>query len=422
MRTNSQSNFNINCRFCNTKLEVSFVDLGMTPLCQKHVTPEELNSMEKTFPLEAYVCHKCWLVQLKDYEVPEVLFSDDYAYYSSYSDSWLDHISRYTDNVIDRFNLNSDSFVSEIASNDGYLLQYFNQKGIPVLGVEPAGKVADVAIKKGIPTEKLFFGVKTANDLVTKYGKADLLAGNNVLAHVPDINDFVGAMKIFLKDNGVITIEFPHLQNLIEQNQFDTIYHEHFSYLSLTAVFKIFKHHGLIIFDVEELSTHGGSLRIYAKHLEDMTKEIYPSVENLLKRELYLGFKSVKYYESFSEKVKETKRSLLDFLIKAKREGKTIVGYGAPGKGNTLLNYCGIKTDFIDYTVDRSPHKQNNYLPGSHIPIYAPDKIKETKPDYILILPWNLKTEIITQLKYVEAWGGKFVIPIPEVEIITIKN
>lgn len=407
-----------NCRFCNTKLEVNFVDLGMTPTCQEHIVPEKLNSMEKFYPLHAFVCHQCWLVQLKDYEIPESLFSDDYAYYSSYSDSWLTHSSKYTELMVKRFELDATNFVSEIASNDGYLLQYFKDKKIPVLGIEPAGKVADVAIDKGITTEKLFFGVETANALILKYGKTDVLAANNVLAHVPDINDFVGGMKLFLKEGGIITVEFPHLQNLIEQNQFDTIYHEHFSYLSLTAVTTIFEYHGLEIFDVEEINTHGGSLRIYAKHKEDTTKKVYPSVENILRRELDLGFKSVAYYQSFNEKVKETKRSLLEFLIKVKREGKTVVGYGAPGKGNTLLNYCGIKTDFIDYTVDRSPHKQDNYLPGSHIPIYAPDKILETKPDYVLILPWNLKDEIMAQMDHVRSWGGKFVIPIPEVKVI----
>lgn len=411
-----------NCRFCGSKLEVSFADLGMTPTCQEHVVPEKLYCMEKFYPLHAYVCHQCWLVQLQDYEVPETLFSDDYAYYSSYSESWLEHIGKYTDQVLKRFNLNTSNFVSEIASNDGYLLQYFENKGIPVVGIEPAGNVADVAINKGIPTEKLFFGVKTANYLVDKYGKTDLLAANNVLAHVPDINDFVGGMKIFLKEDGVITVEFPHLQNLIEKNQFDTIYHEHFSYLSLTSVFTIFEHHGLTIFDVEELPTHGGSLRIYVKHQDDEAKESLPSVENLLQREEDLGFKSVELYQNFGEKVKETKRSILDFLIKVKSEGKTIVGYGAPGKGNTLLNYCGIKTDFIDYTVDRSPYKQNNYLPGSHIPIYAPDKISETQPNYVLILPWNLKDEIISQMKHIGTWGGKFITLIPEVEIISVEN
>lgn len=410
------------CRFCKTELEVDFADLGMTPLCQKHVTPENLNSMEKFFPLQAFVCHECWLVQLVDYEVPEAIFSEDYAYYSSYSESWLRHAKQYTDMATDRFKLGPKSLVGEIASNDGYLLQYFHEKQIPVLGIEPAGKAADVAIKKGLRTEKRFFGQETATKLVDKYGKADLLLGNNVLAHVPDINDFVAGMKIFLKNDGVITMEFPHLQQLIEQNQFDTIYHEHFSYLSLTAVHRIFAEHGLELFDVEELPTHGGSLRIFAKHDVDGSKQISTAVSNILKRESDLGFKSAEYYKSFNETVKETKRNLLEFLINKKREGKAIVGYGAPGKGNTLLNYCGIKTDFIDYTVDRSPHKQGNYLPGSHIPIFSPDKIAETKPDYILILPWNLKDEIMTQLQYVRDWGCQFVIPIPSVEIVTLEN
>ena len=411
-----------NCRFCGSKLTVSFVDLGMTPTCQEHVIPEKLNSMEPFYPLHAYVCTSCWLVQLGNCEIPSALFSDDYAYHSSFSESWLAHMSEYCNHMVKDYNFNSNHLISEIASNDGYLLQYFLQKGMPVLGIEPAGKVADVAIEKGIKTEKKFFGVTTAIDLVEKYGKTDLLIGNNVLAHVPDINDFVKGMKIFLKEDGIITMEFPHLKNLIELNQFDTIYHEHFSYLSLTAVYTIFKHHGLLIYNVEELPTHGGSLRIYGKHMEDTTKKNAVSVENLLQKELDLGFKSVDYYKNYSEKVKETKRSLLEFLIQAKREGKTIAAYGAPGKGNTLLNYCGIKTDFIDYTVDRSPYKQNNYLPGSHIPIYAPDKIAETKPDYVLILPWNLKKEIVIQMKHIYNWGGQFVIPIPKVEIVDINN
>lgn len=407
-----------NCRFCKANLKVSFANLGMTPLCQKHVKPEEYHAMEKYYPLQAYVCEECWLVQLRDYEAPEVLFAEDYAYYSSYSDSWLKHCLDYTQMMIDKFEYNQNSLVSEIASNDGYLLQYFVKNNIPVLGIEPAINVADIAISKGVRTEKSFFGVETAQNLVQKHGKTDLLIGNNVLAHVPDINDFVGGLGAFLKQNGVITIEFPHLQNLVEQNQFDTIYHEHFSYLSLTAVNRIFNYHQLVIFDVEEIPTHGGSLRIYAKHKNDDSKSIQISVKNLLQREIELGYESVELYKGFDAKVKETKRALLEFLIKVKREGQTVVGYGAPGKGNTLLNYCGIKTDFIDYTVDRNPNKQHNYLPGSRIPIYEPEKIKETRPDYILILPWNLKDEITRQLDYVNDWGGKFVIPIPNVKVL----
>ena len=406
------------CRFCNDELKTSFADLGATPLCQKHIKQEEFHASEKNYPLHAYVCESCWLVQLIDYELPENIFTDDYAYYSSYSDSWLAHAKNYTDQMIDRFGFNKQSLVSEMASNDGYLLQYFHKKEIPVLGIEPAGNVADVAIGKGIRTEKVFFGVETAKILADKYGKTDLLAGNNVLAHVPDINDFVGGMKVFLKEDGVITIEFPHLQNLVELNQFDTIYHEHFSYLSFVAVHKIFLHHGLKIFDVDELPTHGGSLRIYVKHVEDNSKTISAAVDNLLQREIDLGYTATALYESYEEQVKETKRALLEFLIKVKREGKTIVGYGAPGKGNTLLNYCGIKTDFLDYTVDRNPNKQNGYLPGSRIPIYDPEVIAQTKPDYILILPWNLKEEIMKQLDFVNDWGCKFVIPIPEVKVL----
>jgi SAM-dependent methyltransferase len=320
--------------------------------------------------------------------------------------------------MIDRFCLNRNSLVAEIASNDGYLLQWFVQKKIPVLGIEPAANVAAVAIEKGVRTEIQFFGKETAIGLYKKFGKADLLLGNNVLAHVPDINDFVSGMKQMLNKGGVITMEFPHLQRLIEGNQFDTIYHEHFSYLSFVAVNRIFANHGITLFDVEELSTHGGSLRIYGKHNEDIEKEVTDKVKELLVREIELGFENLEYYSQFEEKVKETKRKILDFLIEAKRNGKIVVGYGAPGKGNTLLNYCGVRTDFIDYTVDMSPHKQGNFLPGTHIPILHPDVIKQTKPDYIFILPWNLKDEIITQHKYIREWGGKFVIPIPELTVI----
>ncbi|HKJ41579.1 MAG TPA: class I SAM-dependent methyltransferase [Sunxiuqinia sp.] len=406
------------CRFCSKELEFSVVDLGMSPLCQKHVKPEHANEMEKFYPLHAYVCTNCWLMQLEEFASPDEIFADEYAYFSSYSDSWLEHARKYTDKMIGRFGIDKNSLVVEIASNDGYLLQWFNQKNVPVLGVEPAGNVAEVAKEKGIRTEVKFFGQKVAAQLAEKYGKADLLLGNNVLAHVPDINDFVAGMKEMLNKNGVITMEFPHLQRLIEGNQFDTIYHEHFSYLSFVAVNRIFTRHGITLFDVEELPTHGGSLRIFGRHAEDMSKEITGRVVDLLEREIELGFESLDFYNAFEEKVKETKRKLLSFLIEAKRNGKTVVGYGAPGKGNTLLNYCGVRTDFLDYTVDRSPHKQGNYLPGSRIPIYHPDMIKETKPDYILILPWNLKDEITKQHNYVRDWGGKFVVPIPEVEIL----
>lgn len=406
------------CRFCNNTLKYSVIDLGMSPLCQKHVKPEHANDMEKFYPLHAYVCEHCWLMQLEEFATPDEIFAEEYAYFSSYSDSWLKHASNYTDLMTSRFEINSNHLVVEIASNDGYLLQWFVKKGIPVLGVEPAANVVKVAKEKGIRTEVQFFGKNTAQQLSKKYGKANLLLGNNVLAHVPNINDFVAGMKKMLAEEGVITMEFPHLQRLIEGNQFDTIYHEHFSYLSFVAVNRIFAHHGITLFDVEELPTHGGSLRIYGKHKEDNKKEVSIKVQELLDRELKLGFESLEYYSAFEEKVKETKRKLLSFLIEVKREGKTVVGYGAPGKGNTLLNYCGVRTDFIDYTVDMSPHKQNNFLPGTHIPIFHPEKIKETEPDYILILPWNLKKEIVSQHSYVRDWGGKFVIPIPELIIL----
>lgn len=405
------------CRFCKNQLEHSVIDLGMSPLCQKHVKPENLNDMEKFYPLHAYICDHCWLMQLEEFATPDEIFAEEYAYFSSYSESWLEHSRKYTEQMTNRFLLNANSLVTEIASNDGYLLQWFVQKGIPVLGIDPAGNVAEAAQEKGVWTEVEFFGKNTALKLSKKYGKADLLLGNNVLAHVPDINDFVSGMKEMLNTNGVITMEFPHLQRLIERNQFDTIYHEHFSYLSFVAVNRIFESHELTLFDVEELPTHGGSLRIYGKHKEDNTKKVTGNVTELLKREIGLGFETLEYYSRFEEKVKETKRKILDFLIEAKRTGKSVAGYGAPGKGNTLLNYCGVRTDFIDYTVDMSPHKQGNFLPGTHIPILHPDAIKETKPDYIFILPWNLKEEITKQHNYVREWGGKFVVPIPELTI-----
>ncbi|MBC7921749.1 MAG: class I SAM-dependent methyltransferase [Ferruginibacter sp.] len=407
----------MNCRYCATPLHFTFVDLGTSPLCQDHVKPEEAELMEPSYPLHAMVCEKCFLVQLNINVSPTKIFDEEYGYFSSFSDSWLRHAKNYTDLMVERFGINADSFVVELASNDGYLLQYFVEKHVPVLGVEPSGNVARAAILKGIPTEMKFFGVQTALELVTRYGKADLLLGNNVLAHVPDINDFVGGMKQMLNPGGVITMEFPHLLRLIEENQFDTIYHEHFSYLSLSTVEQVFASQGLRLFDVQELPTHGGSLRIYACHHEDKAKPTGTNVTELREREQKAGFSDLAYYATFGEKVKETKRKLLDFLIQAKREGKSIAGYGAPGKGNTLLNYCGIRTDFVDYTVDRSPHKQGNFLPGTRIPIYAPEKIAETKPDYVLILPWNLRTEISQQMAHIRTWGGKFVVPIPETKI-----
>jgi hypothetical protein len=405
------------CRFCGALLQNTFVDLGMSPLCQTHIEPHQLNHMEPFYPLHAYVCQKCFLVQLEEYVSPKEIFSD-YAYFSSYSDSWVAHAKRYVDTVIERFAIDSSKRAMEIASNDGYLLQHFVAKGIPVLGIEPAANVAKVAIEKGIPTTVRFFGVDSAKEIASENGQADLLLGNNVLAHVPNINDFVGGMKILLRMGGVITMEFPHLLRLMADNQFDTIYHEHFSYLSFFSVEKVFAAHGLTLFDVEELPTHGGSLRIYARHTEDTSKPVSARATELRERELRDGVNRLDFYSSFAEQVKETKRSILEFLIGAKRAGKTVVGYGAPGKGNTLLNYCGIRQDFIDFTVDRSPHKQGRYTPGTHIPIYEPEKIRETRPDYIFILPWNLKDEIASQMAFVREWGGQFVVPIPKVMIL----
>ncbi|MGL5877132.1 MAG: methyltransferase domain-containing protein [Xenococcaceae cyanobacterium] len=404
------------CRFCETNLEHTLVDLGMSPLCESYLSPEQLNQMEPFYPLHVQVCQSCFLVQIESYVSPEHIFTE-YAYFSSYADTWLQHAKAYTDLMVERFNFNEQSHVVELASNDGYLLQYFVEKNIPCLGIEPAANVAKVAIEKGVPTLIEFFGVESALRLVEQGKQADLLLGNNVLAQVPDLNDFVAGMKILLKPEGVITVEFPHLMCLMAENQFDTIYHEHFSYFSFLTTQKIFAAHGLTLFDVEELPTHGGSLRIYACHQEDDSKLVSDRAMELLKRERDAGFTEMSCYANFGEQVKETKRKLLDFLIKAKLQGKTVVGYGAPGKGNTLLNYCGIRTDFIDYTVDRNPYKQGKFLPGTHIPIYHPDQILETKPDYVLILPWNFKDEIIKQMSSIKDWGGKFVVPIPEVKI-----
>lgn len=388
----------------------------MSPLCESYLSADQLNQMEPFYPLHVYVCENCFLAQLEEYVKPEAIFTE-YAYFSSYADSWLQHAKSYTDQMVGRFGISASSLVVELGSNDGYLLQYFVEKGIPVLGIEPAHNVAKVAIEKGIPTLSEFFGEKTAINLVSNRVKADLVAGNNVLAQVPGLNDFIRGMKVLLKPQGVITLEFPHLVRLMEENQFDTIYHEHFSYFSLVALEKIFSAHELIVFDVEELPTHGGSLRIYLKHADDVTKPVAARVKDLRMREEASGMAQMQTYSAFSEKVKETKRKLLEFLIKVKREGKTICGYGAPGKGNTLLNYCGIRTDFLDYTVDRNTYKQGKFTPGTHIPIFSPEKIQQTKPDYLLILPWNFKDEIIKQMSHIRDWGGKFLVPIPEVKV-----
>lgn len=405
------------CRFCGAGLYHTLVDLGMSPPCNRILKFEQLNDMEPFYPLQVFVCDRCFLVQLLEYIPPKEIFNNEYSYFSSFSDSWLQHAQQYTEAMVERFGLNPHSQVIELASNDGYLLQYFAAQRIPVLGIEPSSNTAEVALQKGIPTLIEFFGKQTAYELRTQGKQADLLLGNNVLAHVPDLNDFVAGMKILLKPQGVITMEFPHLMRLMEENQFDTIYHEHFSYFSFTTVEKVFAAHNLTLFDVEELPTHGGSLRIYARHFEDNSKPMTERVIELRNREESAGFTRLEHYFSFGEKVKETKRKLLQFLLTAKQQGKSIVGYGAPGKGNTLLNYCGIGSDFLDYTVDRSPYKQGKFIPGTHIPILHPDEIQKTKPDYLLILPWNLKDEIRQQMSYIRNWGGQFLVPIPEVKV-----
>ena len=407
----------LRCRFCRSPLATSFVDLGMSPLCQTHITGEQLQEMERFYPLHAYVCDQCFLVQLQEFVAPEEIFTE-YAYFSSYSTSWVEHCGRYAAMMRERFALGPHSRVMEVASNDGYLLQHFVAAGVPVLGIEPAANVARVAIERGVPTTVQFLGEATGRAIAAEHGHADVVAGNNVLAHVPDINDFVAGMRELLAPRGVITMEFPHLLRLIEGNQFDTIYHEHFSYLSFTTVEQVFAAHGLVLFDVEELPTHGGSIRIFARHAADEAQAVGPRVAAMRERELAEGFRSRERYLGFGEQVRETKRGLLAFLIEAKRQGKRIVGYGAPGKGNTLLNYCGIRSDFLDFTVDANPYKQGKYTPGTHIPILAPEAIREARPDYVLILPWNLQHEIVAQMGYIREWGGRFVVPIPSVQVI----
>jgi 2-polyprenyl-3-methyl-5-hydroxy-6-metoxy-1,4-benzoquinol methylase len=403
------------CRFCGTSLKQSFVDLGVQPPANYYVRPEEAGNAERFYPLHAYVCESCLLVQLEAFQTPDQLFGD-YAYFSSYSESWLHHAALYAEKMIERLDLNSDSRVIEIASNDGYLLQHFKNRNIPVLGVEPAANVAKVAEAKGIRTLVRFFGVETAEALNTAGKGADLLVCNNVLAHVPDLNDFVAGLAIVLNLEGTLTIEFPHLLQLVANVQFDTIYHEHFSYFSLHTVEKVFTRHGLELFDVEELSTHGGSLRIFGRHRGG--GPINTSVAAIKAKERVVGLDRIDGYKGFAETVARTKRSLLTFLINAKNEGKHVVGYGAPAKGNTLLNFCGVRGDFLDYTVDASPHKQGLLLPGTRIRIYAPEQIFTTKPDYVLILPWNLSDEITKQMSGIRAWGGRFVVPVPETRIL----
>ena len=405
------------CLFCKAPLKHTFVDLGMSPLCESYVTSDQLNRVESFYPLHVKVCEECFLVQLEQYVSAEHIFTE-YAYFSSFSDSWLKHSSNYVDMISNRLRLGSQSLAVELASNDGYLLQYFVKKGIPVLGVEPAVNVAKVAEQKGVSTLVKFFGCQTALEMVANGQMADLVIGNNVLAQVPDINDFVGGIRIVLKPGGVATLEFPHLVRLMQENQYDTIYHEHFSYFSLITVEKIFAAHGLVLFDVDEIPTHGGSLRIYLRHVEDGSKPVTADVVNLRNRELGAGLNKMAAYTTFSEQVMESKRKLLDLLIRLRREGKRVAGYGAPGKGNTLLNYCGIRTDFLEFTVDRNPYKQGRFLPGTHIPIYPVEEIRNRRPDYIVILPWNLKNEIMSQLDYAREWGAKFIVPIPQAQIL----
>jgi SAM-dependent methyltransferase len=404
------------CRFCASPLETLFADLGMSPLANSYLTPAQANGMERFYPLRAFVCSQCFLVQLEEFETPDHIFSD-YAYFSSYSSTWLEHSERYVEQMIERFGLDTNSQVVELASNDGYLLQYFRDRQIPVLGIEPAVNVAQVALDNGIPTLVEFFG----RDVATRQGAevpADLLVGNNVLAHVPDLNDFVGGMKILLKPGGVITMEFPHLKRLVDDNQFDTIYHEHFSYFSFVTVRRVFAKHGLKLFDVEELPTHGGSLRIYGAHDDDASRPETDRARDLAERELRAGYEELDTYRAYARGVQEEKRAILSFLIDLKRQGRSIIGYGAPAKGNTMLNFCGVGTDFLDYTVDLNPHKQGLFLPGSHIPIYSPDHLRETKPNVVLILPWNLREEIVAQHAYIREWDGRFAARSPEMRLL----
>jgi SAM-dependent methyltransferase len=404
------------CRFCGLELRRTFIDLGMSPLCESYPSSADLNHGEMYYPLHVYVCDACLLVQLEEYESAENIFRE-YAYFSSYSDSWLKHADVYCGKMKALLGLGDRSLVVEVASNDGYLLQYFVSRDVPVLGIEPAANVAKVAVEKGVPTIVEFFGTRLAKELAAQGHCADLVLGNNVLAQVPDLNDFVEGLKILLKPNGVLTLEFPHLLRLMEHHEFDTIYHEHFSYFSLFTTIHILKAHGLRIFDVEELGTHGGSLRIFASREDDQTHAIKPGVAKVISDEERAGLMSIEGYKEFARQVKDTKLALVEFLLMAAQEGKSVAGYGAPGKSATLIHYCGIGKDLIEYTVDRSPYKQNRFLPGSRIPIYHPDRIAEAKPDYVIILPWNLKDEIMSQLQYIREWGGRFVVPIPKVAV-----
>jgi SAM-dependent methyltransferase len=404
------------CRFCGAPVEAVFADLGMSPLANAYLPADRVNAMEPFYPLRALVCGKCFLVQLEEFETPEQIFSD-YAYFSSYSTSWLEHCERYAEQMIERLRLDGDSRVVEIASNDGYLLQYFRDRQIDVLGVEPAANVAEVAVEKGIPTVVEFFGQDTARELARE-SQADLLLGNNVLAHVPDLNDFVAGMKLLLKPGGVITMEFPHLMRLIDDNQWDTIYHEHFSYFSFLTVSAVFAAHGLRLFDVQELPTHGGSLRIYGAHADDASKPQSDAARELAQRERDAGYERLETYLGYGLRVERDKRQILSFLIDLKEQGLRVAAYGAPAKGNTLLNYCGVRRDMVEYTCDLNPHKQGHFLPGSHIPIRSPEVLHEAKPDVVLILPWNLKDEIVQQLGFISEWGGRFAARSPELTLL----
>jgi len=406
------------CRFCKTKLENVFIDLVNSPASNSFLTAEQLNEPETFYPLKVYTCHKCFLVQVDEYKKSDAIFDSNYVYFSSFSSSWLKHSKEYTDMMTRRFGYNENSLVIEVASNDGYLLQYFKQKNIPVLGIEPTANTAKAAKEKGIDSIIEFFGTKLAKELSEKNIKADLLLGNNVLAHVPDILDFVGGLKIILKDTGVITMEFPHLMQLVDNNQFDTIYHEHFSYLSFHTVKQIFTSQELEMFDVEEIPTHGGSLRVFAKHKNDTTKSISQNVIKLLEKEAKKGLTTLNYYDHFQQQALKVKLDLTDFLISQKRAGKKVAAYGAAAKGNTMLNYCGIKNDLIEFVVDANPHKQNKFLPASHIPVLKEQHLKDVKPDFVIIFPWNLKDEITSQLSYINEWGGKFVVAVPHLQII----
>jgi SAM-dependent methyltransferase len=405
------------CRLCGARLVTTFVDLGMSPLCESILTADQLDHMEPYFPLHVLVCGECFLVQLQEYVKPDHIFSE-YAYFSSYSTSWVEHARKYCNMIKDRLGLGPASKVFEIASNDGYLLQHFLPLNIPVIGIEPAANVAVAARAKNVPTLVEFFGLDLAKRLVSEGREADLIIGNNVLAQVPDLNDFTAGMAHLLAPNGVITLEFPHLERLIEDNQFDTIYHEHFSYFSLVTVERLARRHRLKVFDVVQLATHGGSLRVYLSR-EDAAHEPLPTVAALLAHERQAGLEVLGTYRRFGAKVHDTKRKLLSFLIQCKEGGAKVCGYGAPGKGNTLLNYCGIGTDFLDFTVDRNPYKHGRYTPGMHIPIRPVSAIDEARPDYLLILPWNLKHEIVAQMRHAAEWGCKFVAPIPEVHVVT---